>query len=50
MTPVNTITIILILGLELFAIGINEDSNWKKMVGMIIMMVGWILNMIAILT
>jgi hypothetical protein len=50
MTPVNTITITLILGLELFAIGINEDSNWKKITGMIIMMVGWILNMIAILT
>ena len=49
MTPVNTIAIILIFGLELFTLGINDDSNWKKIVGMIIMMVGWILNIIAIL-
>jgi len=50
MTPVNTIAIILIFGLELFVIGINDDSNWKKITGMIIMLIGWILNMIAILT
>jgi len=50
MTPVNTIAITLIFGLELFALGVNDNSNWKKIAGMIIMMIGWIWNIVAILT
>lgn len=50
MEPVNIITLILILGLEIMFIG--HENNYPKLhlVGNIIMLIGWILNIIVVIT
>ena len=48
MQPINTIAVILIFGLQLIVMGIDIDSKLCKKVGNIIMLIGWILNIIAI--
>ena len=47
MQPINPITVILIFGLELIVIGIETDSKIYKIIGGIIMLGGWILNIVA---
>lgn len=47
MQPINTIAALLILGLQLMVMGINDDSKSYKITGGVIMLIGWILNIIA---
>lgn len=47
MQPINPIAVILIFGLELIVIGIETDSKIYKIIGGIIMLIGWILNIVA---
>ena len=47
MQPINIIAVILIFGLELIVMGVEMDSKLYKIVGGIIMLIGWILNIIA---
>ena len=47
MQPINIIAAILILGLQLIVIGIEANSKSNKIIGGIIMIIGWILNIIA---
>ena len=47
MQPINNIAAILILGLELEIIGLNEESNKIKIAGNVLILLGWILNIIA---
>ena len=47
MQPINIIAVILIFGLQLVVMGIEIDSKSYKVIGGIIMIVGWILNIIA---
>ena len=48
MTPVNNIALVLILGLELMLIGHEEESKNVELIGTILMIIGWILNTVAI--
>ena len=47
MQPINTIAAILILGLQFIVMGIDIDSKLCKEVGKIIILIGWILNIVA---
>ena len=47
MQPINIIAVILILGLQFIVIGIEANSKSNKIIGGIIMIIGWILNIIA---
>ena len=48
MQPVNNIALILILGLELMIIGLDNNNIKIKFIGNILTLIGWILNIIAI--
>lgn len=48
MQPVNVIALILILGLELLIISMEKHNSAMKIIGCIVMLVGWICNMIAL--
>jgi len=50
MEPINTIALTLIFGLEMFVLGIDNKRNWQKLFGMIVMCIGWIWNMVVILS
>ena len=47
MQPINPIAVILIFGLQLVVMGVGVDSKSYKIMGSIIMLVGWILNTVA---
>lgn len=47
MQPINIIAVILIFGLQLIVMGVETDSKIYKITGSIIMLIGWILNIIA---
>ena len=49
MEPANIITIQFILGLELVVLGHENDNKTEHTTGMVLMIIGWILNMIAII-
>ena len=47
MQPINAIAVLLILGLQLMVMGINDNSKSYKITGGVIMLIGCILNIIA---
>ena len=47
MQPINTIAAILILGLQFIVMGIEDNSKSYRIIGGIIMTIGWILNIVA---
>ena len=47
MQPINIIAVILIFGLQLIVMGIEANSKSDKVIGGIIMIIGWVLNIIA---
>lgn len=49
MQPVNIIALVLILGLELVIMSIEQKSNSLKFIGQTLVVVGWIMNLIAII-
>lgn len=48
--PMNTITALLLLGVEFAIMGIDQENIKFKIIGGIICMCGWILNIIALFT
>ena len=46
--PMNIITTILILGLQLLVIGVDDKKTIMKLIGGGLMLAGWIMNIIAI--
>lgn len=48
MEPVNIITLILIFGFEMMFIGHVRKSDKLYIAGDIIMLIGWILNIVAV--
>ena len=50
MGPINIITLVLIFGLEMMVIGHENNSTKLYLFGSMVMLIGWIWNMVAILT
>lgn len=50
MEPINIIALILIFGLEMMFIGHENNSTKLRLAGSIIMLSGWVLNMVVIIT
>ena len=50
MQPVNIIALMLIFGLELIIVSMENHSSTFKIIGYIITLVGWICNIIALVT
>ena len=46
--PVNSIALILIFGLQMIFVGQESDRTWVKVCGAIMLIIGWILNSVAI--
>lgn len=46
--PMNIITTMLILGLQLLVIGVDDKKTIMKLIGGGLMLAGWIMNIIAI--
>lgn len=50
MQPVNTIALVLILGLEFMFVGHEADNKILRFIGGVITTIGWIWNIVVILT
>ena len=46
--PMNPITVFLLLGLQLLVIGTDDKKSIMKLIGGGLILIGWIMNMIAI--
>ena len=49
MTPVGIPGVVLFLGLQLFAFGIDNDSRGIRLAGLCTLSLGWVLNILAVL-
>ena len=47
MQSANLITVLLIFGLQLIVMGMDDNSKSYKIIGGIIMTIGWVLNIVA---
>lgn len=49
LTPLNTIALILFCGLEIRLLGTDIEKPAVKLIGNIIMLVGWVLQIISLM-